>query len=597
MQLPTTFCFFLLLIFELSSCTIIRVISGSSLELPCSLPIAYHGSAITWTFNDEDIGQLRSGSTRFKRDGLVLSISSVSAADHGKYACFVKENDMEIGMSYNIEVVAINAYTIMIPEGQDGHLPCHLPSSGGVTAGALWFKETSAGQRTMLDLEDNSTDGEKKLERLYPDDPDQSIILRNTVLEDAGTYYCESAEGETLITLYIYVRAAPTVAPHSCTGLDKPWEPCPDENSRMDEPKLKESLTQFAFETYSYLRQSQPHSNLLFSPISIAGALTHLLLGARNNTRKAIETGIRVTHDFSCVHVQMKKLREKLSGSLQMASQIFYNSQMNVSEAFTNQSIEFYEAEPTRLLENSEDNTLMINSWVANKTNNKITHLVDDVAPSTQLILLNAVSFSGQWKTKFNPNPKKGSFTKLNGDMITVPVLFHRYYMTTVTYSEQLEAQVASFPLSNDNSLYIVLPRSSTATGLLQVEENLTDKVVIDLVEELRTTPPENVEVMLPKIKLDVQPDLSMLLRKLGLSSLFEDAKLCGLNSEETFVLDDARHRAFLALTEQGVEAGAVTSFSFSRTHRSFFALRPFIILLWSNQANVPLFIGRITDP
>lgn len=82
-----------------------------------------------------------------------------------------------------------------------------------------------------------------------------------------------------------------------------------------------------------------------------------------------------------------------------------------------------------------------------------------------------------------------------------------------------------------------------------------------------------------------------------GLSSLFEDANLCGLYSEERLVLDDARHRAFLALTEQGVEAGAVTSMSFSRSHPSFSALRPFIILLWSDQANVPLFIGRVTDP
>lgn len=69
---------------------------------------------------------------------------------------------------------------------------------------------------------------------------------------------------------------------------------------------------------------------------------------------------------------------------------------MNLSESFTKQSIEFYEAEPTRLLETSEESTQMINSWVANKTNNKIKHLVDSVSPSTQMMLLNAVSFSGQ---------------------------------------------------------------------------------------------------------------------------------------------------------------------------------------------------------
>lgn len=82
-----------------------------------------------------------------------------------------------------------------------------------------------------------------------------------------------------------------------------------------------------------------------------------------------------------------------------------------------------------------------------------------------------------------------------------------------------------------------------------------------------------------------------------GLSSLFENPNLCGLYAEDKIVLDDARHRAFLALTEQGVEAGAATTLSFSRSFPSFSALRPFIMLLWSDQANVPLFIGRVTDP
>lgn len=47
--------------------------------------------------------------------------------------------------------------------------------------------------------------------------------------------------------------------------------------------------------------------------------------GARGDTRKAIERAVCVPHDFHCVHLQMKKLREKLAGSLQMASQIYYN--------------------------------------------------------------------------------------------------------------------------------------------------------------------------------------------------------------------------------------------------------------------------------
>lgn len=77
-------------------------------------------------------------------------------------------------------------------------------------------------------------------------------------------------------------------------------------------------------------------------------------------------------------------------------SDLFSAPEMILSESFTNQSIQFYESVPTRLLETSEENTYMINSWVANKTNNKIQHLVDSVSLSTQLMFLNAVSFKGE---------------------------------------------------------------------------------------------------------------------------------------------------------------------------------------------------------
>lgn len=80
-------------------------------------------------------------------------------------------------------------------------------------------------------------------------------------------------------SLLYFLSVAPTPPPHSCSGFTTPWEPCQDENSRTGEPMLRESITEFSMKLYSHLRESQPSSNLLFSPISIIGALSHLLLG------------------------------------------------------------------------------------------------------------------------------------------------------------------------------------------------------------------------------------------------------------------------------------------------------------------------------
>lgn len=51
---------------------------------------------------------------------------------------------------------------------------------------------------------------------------------------------------------------------------------------------------------------------------------------------------------------------------------------------------------------------------------------------------------SGQWKVRFNLKPKKGLFSKLNGDMVKVPVLSHPKYMMVMAYVVDLKAQVTN---------------------------------------------------------------------------------------------------------------------------------------------------------
>lgn len=594
MRRKAILCFVLQLIFELSSCTEILAIPGFKLELPCLASENYFTEIeeITWKHN----GNIIFHHFQPAKSQFYFHISPVTSASQGEYECLVKGSDVELIRTFNVTVDGLSIYQMKAFEKSDVKLPCDIPRSREVSANALWFKEEGKGEKRMLNLEDDSTDDEKKFSLIYPGDNDQTMNIRNIGMEDAGIYHCELDDGEKLSIVNVSVEVQPTSSSHTCQGSTSPWEPCQDENGRTGEPTLQESMAEFAMKLYSYLKESYPSTNLLFSPVSISGALSHLLLGARNDTRKAIESAICVPHDFYCVHLLMKKLREKLDSSLQMASQIYYNPYMNLSKTFTDQSIQFYDAKPAKLLNTTEENTRMINSWVAEKTKNKITSLVDSVPSSSQLILLNAVSFTGQWKVKFNQKEKKGFFTKLNGDVVKVPLLYHEKYMATMIYAAELKAQVARFALTGDSSLYILLPLSNTVAALQQVEHKMTDTVVRQMIENMKTTSPQNMEVTLPKIKLDIQPDMNMLLRKLGLSALYEGVDLCGLYPEEKLFLDDAKHRAFLALTEQGVEAGAVTSMSFSRSFPSFSALRPFIMLLWSDHTNVPLFIGRVTE-
>ncbi|KAF6733508.1 Plasma protease C1 inhibitor [Oryzias melastigma] len=587
-------CFLLPLIFELSQCTRIQTIHGSTLVLPCVHPESdSNGMEVSWKFQGEVIRPaLKPGPASFAKQGHLV-ISPVTYSSAGEYECFTNGTNMEIIGKYSITVMGYFEFSVNVIKGSNVLIPCYYPTFGQRGANALWFKEDGSGNRIKLDTEDESAE-DKRVELLYLGDPDQTIMLRKAVMEDAGLYTCESPDGEKFTTANLSVQAAPTTPPLICEGFD---EECQDENSRTAEALLQESLTEFSMNVFSHLRQLEPSNNLLFSPISISGLLSHLLLGASDDTRRALQRAIFVPHDFHCIHSQMKKLREKTSQSLQMASQIYYNPQMNLSESFTERSIQHYEANPVKLLETPEENALMINSWVANKTKNRITHLVNSVPPSTELIMLSAVSFDGQWKNKFNLKRQKEFFTKLDGDLVKVSVLYHPKYKAAARTIAGLNAQVVKLPLSGDNSLYILLPRSNKLAALKQVEASMTDSSVRTMIQQMKEASPEQMEITLPLIKLDVESNINVLMKKLGLSSLFEGANLCGLFPEGKVVLDSAKHKAFLALTEHGVQAGAVTSVSFSRTFPVFSALRPFILMLWNDLADVPLFIGRVTEP
>lgn len=76
---------------------------------------------------------------------------------------------------------------------------------------------------------------------------------------------------------------------------------------------------------------------------------------------------------------------------------------------------------------------------------------------------------------------------------------------------------MAKFNLTGDSSLYILLPRASTVTALQEVETRMTYSGLQKMITQMRTITPSSIEVTLPLIKLNHQPNMHVLIKKLGL--------------------------------------------------------------------------------
>ncbi|KAL6459395.1 hypothetical protein MHYP_G00328670 [Metynnis hypsauchen] len=562
----------------------------------------------TWTFTPEGEKDVQLNSTEPE-----LQFTPVKLQHTGLYTCVIKGQSsyglLKIKRRFSLQVQKIPAFSkwwvVIVPEGATALLPCYpVFHSGTNTSGATarWSKGEKRFTELKIVEKSQSTDEEKgnktAASRIsWASGDGWSIEITDIKQEDADTYRCGVSVGSEMKMVLVELFVEPPPLPR-CLSQTQPWEACPDPENRSWKATVSESVTAFSVHLYNKLRGSRHSQNLIVSPISIAALLSHLLLGARGEMRTQLEKALYLPNDFSCLHSVMKQMREETKESMLMANQMFFNPKHALGEVFVNQSLEFYETVPEKLTDSNEANVKMINDWVEKKTHKKIKNLVEFMDSSSEFVLLNAVHFIGKWKSSFEEKGTSGEFMTLSGKLVSVPILYSSKFTLTTTYISKLKAQVAKFPLTGNSSLYVMVPNAATQSALAVLEENLDEKNVRDMVKEVDSVIPVSAEVTLPKIKLTTNVDLATLLRKMGVTGLFESPNLCAMfPGEEAVELTDGRHQAYISLTEQGVEAAAASSVSFSRSFNTFSAMQPFVFIIWSEQTTCPLFMGRVVNP
>ncbi|KAM8929610.1 plasma protease C1 inhibitor isoform 2-T2 [Lycaon pictus] len=327
--------------------------------------------------------------------------------------------------------------------------------------------------------------------------------------------------------------------------------------------------------------------------ISIASLLTQVLLGAGENTKRNLENLLSYPEDFACVHQALKAFTSKGFTSV---SQIFHSPDLPIRDTFVNASQSLYGSSPRVLGNDSNVNVELINTWVAEKTNHKITELLESLPSDTRLVLLNAVYLSAKWKTTFDPKRTSLEPFYLKSSVIKAFMMNSKKYPVAHFTDSTLKAKVGQLQLSHNLSLVIMVPQS-TKHYLEDLEQALSPIVFKAIMKKLEMTKFQPTLLTLPRIKVKSNQDMLTVMEKLKFFDFLYDLNLCGLTEDIDLQVSAMQHQTMLELTESGVEAAAASAVSVARNLVIFEVQQPFLFLLWDQQHRFPVFMGRVYDP
>uniref|UniRef100_A0A8C0M932 Serpin family G member 1 n=2 Tax=Canis lupus familiaris TaxID=9615 RepID=A0A8C0M932_CANLF len=407
-----------------------------------------------------------------------------------------------------------------------------------------------------------------------------TIVTANTTLEPTTQPFIGSTVQPT----------QPTTEPF-CPG---PATSCSDAESHWAESELSEALIAFSLKLYhAFSAVKKVETNMAFSPFSIASLLTQVLLGAGENTKRNLENLLSYPEDFACVHQALKAFTSKGFTSV---SQIFHSPDLPIRDTFVNASQSLYGSSPRVLGNDSNVNVELINTWVAEKTNHKITELLESLPSDTRLVLLNAVYLSAKWKTTFDPKRTSLEPFYLKSSVIKAFMMNSKKYPVAHFTDSTLKAKVGQLQLSHNLSLVIMVPQS-TKHYLEDLEQALSPIVFKAIMKKLEMTKFQPTLLTLPRIKVKSNQDMLTVMEKLKFFDFLYDLNLCGLTEDIDLQVSAMQHQTMLELTESGVEAAAASAVSVARNLVIFEVQQPFLFLLWDQQHRFPVFMGRVYDP
>ena len=365
---------------------------------------------------------------------------------------------------------------------------------------------------------------------------------------------------------------------------------------------------QFAIDMYQQIngQPDQADKNVFFSPYSLSTAMAMVYAAAEGETKAQIQKTLHypapstLNPNSAALYNQFNKPNPDYK--LATVNDLWMQQGLTPTKSYIDTVQRYYSGQVTALdFEGSPDPACQtINKKIADKTKQLIPELLPkgSIKSDTAVVLTNAIYFKGDWTMPFTAESTSAQpFYNAIGRASTVQMMRQQSYFD---YYEDKHIQVVQLPYKGDDlSMLVVLPKLNHKLAMQQLAKSLSATKIKQWSAGLVR---QEVDLQLPKFKLDARYQMKTLLADMGMTKAFNNAAEFNLYADGTPIkLDEVYHQAVVTVDEKGTEAAAAAGAVGMYVGRSypveFKADHPFMFVIKDNKTDAILFLGQVNKP
>lgn len=365
-----------------------------------------------------------------------------------------------------------------------------------------------------------------------------------------------------------------------------------------------DSANRFAFDLFRpVINDAKGEENIMISPFSITSALSMALNGAAGETYEAMIKTLRI-EDKTLQQINetyLKLMTEMVPVDVrvivEIANSVWVEKHISAKKPFMDALETWYKAEARDIDINDPHALDIVNDWIADKTHDKITDMLDHLESDLAMLLINAVYFNGKWRYQFDKE-KTGNepFYVTQSTPKDVPMMHQK---TELNMAVTENSTIVELPYGRGNyTMMVVLPEENVTTK--EISDALTPDLWNEWISLLENNTRE-VILSMPRFKYEYKRNLNNDLINMGMGIAFSPSADFSNICDNPLMISRVEHQTFIETNEEGTEAAAATVIVFKDSAVGptieINLNRPFLYFIREISTGTILFMGRVSDP